>query len=46
MPEPEVKNMADENLAAVVHHSGGSYPVVAGWGILDDLGRRFVDLDP
>ena len=37
--------MADENLAAVVHHSGGSYPVVAGWGILDDLGRRFVDLD-
>ena len=45
MPEPEAKKMADENLAAVVHHSGGSYPVVAGWGILDDLGRRFVDLD-
>ncbi len=33
MPEPEENNMADENLAAVVHHSGGSYPVVAGWGI-------------
>ena len=45
MPEPEVKEMADENLAAVVHHSGGSYPVVAGWGILDDLGRRFLELD-
>ena len=36
--------MADENLAAVVNHVGGSYPVVAGWGILDDLGRRLVDL--
>ena len=45
MPEPEAKKMADENLAAVVHHSGGSYPVVAGWGILDDLGRRFLELD-
>jgi len=36
--------MADENLAAVVNHAGGSYPVIAGWGILDDLGRRLVDL--
>ena len=36
--------MADENLAAVVNHASGSYPVVAGWGILDDLGRRLVDL--
>ena len=36
--------MADENLAAIVNHSGGSYPVVAGWGILDDLGSRLVDL--
>jgi 3-dehydroquinate synthase len=44
MPELEDKFMADENLAAVVNHAGGSYPVFAGWGILDDLGRRLVDL--
>ena len=36
--------MTDPNLAATVHHSGGSYPVVAGWGILDDLGERLVDV--
>ncbi|CAI8049466.1 3-dehydroquinate synthase [Geodia barretti] len=36
--------MTDSNLAATVHHSGGSYPVVAGWGILDDLGERLVDV--
>ena len=34
--------MTDPNLAATVHHSGGSYPVVAGWDILDDLGERLV----
>ncbi|PKB63790.1 MAG: 3-dehydroquinate synthase [SAR202 cluster bacterium Io17-Chloro-G2] len=33
-------NLADPDLAAVVHHSGGSYPVVAGWGIMDRLGER------
>ena len=32
--------MPDTDLAATVHHSGGSYPVVAGWGILDGLGAR------
>ena len=32
--------MTDADLAAVVNHSGGSYPVVAGWGILDGLGDR------
>lgn len=32
--------MPDPNLAAEVHHSGGSYPVVAGWGIVNDLGDR------
>jgi 3-dehydroquinate synthase len=32
--------MTDTDLAATVHHSGGSYPVVAGWGILDGLGGR------
>ncbi len=31
---------ADPDLAAMVHHSGGSYPVVAGWGIMDRLGER------
>ena len=37
-------NANDPNLAATVHHSGGSYPVVAGWDILDDLGERLVDV--
>ena len=36
--------MTDPNLAATVHHSGGSYPVVAGWDILDDLGERLVEV--
>jgi 3-dehydroquinate synthase len=36
--------MTDANLAAVVHHSGGSYPVVAGWGILEELGDRLLEL--
>ena len=30
----------DPDLAAVVNHSGGSYPVVAGWGIIEGLGTR------
>ena len=25
------------DLAATVYHSGGSYPVVAGWGVMDRL---------
>ena len=37
-------NAIDPNLAATVHHSGGSYPVVAGWDILDTLGERLVDV--
>ena len=36
--------MADPNLAAEVHHSDGSYPVIVGWGILEDLGVRLLDL--
>ena len=36
--------MADSDLAAVVHHSGGEYPVVAGWGIIDNLGGRLTGL--
>ena len=34
----------DPDLAATVHHAGGSYPVVAGWGIIDQLGDRLADL--
>ena len=37
-------NATDPNLAATVHHSGGSYPVVAGWDILDGLGERLADV--
>ena len=36
--------MTDPDLAASVHHSGGSYPVVAGWGLLDTIGERLIDL--
>ena len=36
--------MAGADLAAVVHHSGGEYPVVAGWGVIDNLGDRLTDL--
>jgi 3-dehydroquinate synthase len=36
--------MADPDLAAIVHHSGGSYPVVAGWGVLDQFGERLLEL--
>ena len=35
--------MADPDLSAEVHHSAGRYPVIAGWGILDDLGQRLSD---
>ena len=36
--------MEDPNLAAVVTHSGGSYPVWVGWGLLDVLGERLAGL--
>ena len=36
--------MTNPKLAATVHHSGGSYPVVVGWGILQDLGDRLTEL--
>ena len=36
--------MPEADLAAEVHHSGGTYPVVAGWGIIDNLGDRLADL--
>jgi 3-dehydroquinate synthase len=35
---------ADPDLAATVHHSGGNYAVVAGWGLLDHLGQRLSGL--
>lgn len=34
--------MEDPNLAAVVTHSGGSYPLLVGWGLLDELGERLI----
>ena len=39
-------NMTSNNpdLAATVYHSGGSYPVVAGWGVMDRLGDWLEDL--
>ena len=36
--------MADADLAAEVNHSSGTYPVVAGWGVINTLGDRFTDL--
>ena len=36
--------MVASDLAAVVHHSGGEYPVVAGWGVINNLGNRLTDL--
>ena len=36
--------MADPDLAATVHHSGGSYPVIAGWGVIDRLGESLLEL--
>ena len=38
------ENMEDPNLAATVTHSSGSYPVLVGWGLLDGLGQRLMDL--
>ena len=36
--------MADPDLSAEVRHSGGRYPVIAEWGILDGLGPRLSGL--
>ena len=36
--------MKERNLAAVVTHSGGSYPILVGWGLLDELGERLLNL--
>ena len=37
--------MAESDIAATVHHSGGSYPVVGGRGVLEQLGPRLQALD-
>ena len=37
--------MTDQNLAAVVSHLGGSYQVLVGWGLLDELGERVRNLE-
>ena len=36
--------MGTPDLVAEVQHSGGSYPIIAGWGILEGLGQRLSDL--
>ncbi|MFL2644062.1 MAG: 3-dehydroquinate synthase [Dehalococcoidia bacterium] len=36
--------MSDATLAATVNHSGGSYPIKVGWGILDNLGDIVTEL--
>ena len=38
MPNP------NPNLAATVQHAGGSYPVIAGWGLIDRLGDYIAEL--
>ena len=32
--------MQDSDVAAVVTHPGGSYPILVGWGLIDTLGDR------
>ena len=36
--------MTNPDQAATVHHSGGSYPVIAGWGVIDRLGEHVKEL--
>ena len=36
--------MQDKDLAAVVTHSGGSYPILVGLGLLDKIGDHLTDL--
>ena len=36
--------MEGSNLAGVVSHSIGSYPILVGWDLLDDLGERLTGL--
>ncbi len=45
MPDATLRQAqdSDSNLAAKIHHSSGSYPVVAGRDILYDIGERLAD---
>ena len=36
--------MTNSDLAATVQHSGGSYPVIAGWGTIERLGEHLTEL--
>ena len=36
--------MTNPDQAATVHHSGGTYPVIAGWGLIDRLGEHIKEL--
>lgn len=36
--------MTNPDLAATVRHAGGSYPVIAGWGLIDRLGEHIAGL--
>ena len=36
--------MTNSDLAATVQHSGGSYPVIAGWGTIERLGEHLAEL--
>ena len=38
------QSAGDGELAAVVTHSIGSYPILVGWGLLDGLGERLLAL--
>ena len=40
-----IENRDDPSLAAVVTYSTGSYPVLVGWGLLDELGEWLLGLD-
>ena len=41
---PATTASSNPDLAATVYHSGGSYPVVAGWGVIDRLGDWLEEL--
>ena len=43
-PGREGVSMADPDRCTEVSHAGGSYPVIAGWGIMEGLGQRLSDL--
>ena len=44
MTDPVTNSATNPELAATVHHSGGNYPVIAGWGVIDRLGEHLTEL--